>query len=258
MATSVTITPVVGIPFLKPGDDLAQLIVQNTRKQGATIKRGDIIVIGQKVVSKSEGRVIDTQEIIPSRYAIELAKKTGKQPGFIQAVLQDSRQVLKADRAAFIVATKQGSICLNGGADKSNIKGKDTYVLLPKNPDASARKIRSRIQKLTGQTVGVIISDTRSRPFRLGQVEEAIGLAGISPLIDYRGKKDLFGYSLRFKNVNVADELASAAELVMGQGTEKTPVAIISGAHRLKFGKKLASSKYLIVSDKEDLFKGTL
>ncbi len=258
MATSVTITPIVGIPLLKSGDNLAQLIVQNARKKGVRIQRGDIIVIGQKVVSKSEGRVIDAQEIIPSRRAIELAKKTGKQPGFIQAVLQDSKQVLKANRAAFIVVTKQGFICLNGGADKSNIKGKDRYVLLPKNPDASARRIRSRVQKLTGQTVGVIISDTRSRPFRLGQAEEAIGVAGINPLIDYRGKKDLFGYSLRFKNVNIADELASAAELVMGQGTEKTPVAIIRGVGRLKFGEQFASSKYLIVSNKEDLFKGTL
>src|SRR5438034_1161680 len=139
-------------------------------------------------------------------------------------------------------------------AEKSNVKGDSTYALLPQDPDASARRLRKRIRQLTGRQVGVVICDTRSRPFRKGQVEESIGVAGLNPLIDYRGQKDLFGYTLRFKNVAIADELASAAELVMGQGRERTPVAIIRGLTRIRFQDR-ASSKTLEVSSEEDLFK---
>src|SRR6266568_8796707 len=131
------------------------------------------------------------------------------------------------------------------------------YSLLPENPDASARLLRRRIKKLTGKEVGVVICDTRSRPFRRGQVEECIGVAGMSPLVDYRGQKDLFGYKLRFKNVALADELASAAELVMGQGREATPVAIIRGLTRVRF-QEHSSAKNMGVTAEEDLFRGTL
>src|SRR5919109_749387 len=183
MATSsVQIVPIKGIPLLKPGDDLAQLIVEHAYKQKFPLCTHDIVVVGQKAVSKTENRII--------------------------------------------VRRKDGSTCLNAGIDKSNVSGKDMFILLPEDADQSARKLCLKIRKLTRQNVGVIVSDSRSRPFRFGQVEEAVGLAGVNALVDYRGIKDLYGYSLRFKNVNVADELASAAELVMGQGTEKTPVAI--------------------------------
>jgi coenzyme F420-0:L-glutamate ligase/coenzyme F420-1:gamma-L-glutamate ligase len=258
MPTSLQITPVTGIPLLKPGDDLARLIVENAAKQGMRIFKGDIIIIGQKAVSKSEGRIVNIENVRPSKKAQKIALKTGKHPGFVQAVLNDTKRILRADKTSFVVTTIQGATCLNGGADKSNVKGENVYVLLPKNPDASARKLEKRIKKIIGKSVGVIISDSRSRPFRRGQVEEAVGLAGIDPLVDYRGKKDLFGYSLRFKNVNAADELASAAELVMGQGTERTPVAIIRGVRRLKFRAIARPSRYLTVSNNEDLFKGTL
>ena len=158
---------------------------------------------------------------------------------------------------ALIVTTKHGWTCLNAGVDKSNVKGDQNYALLPTNPDASARKIRNRIRRLTGKTIGVIITDTHSRPFRLGQVEETIGIAGLKPHADYRGQRDLFGYQLKFKNVALADEVAGAAELVMGQGKEAIPAAIVRGLKRVRFQDRAKSSD-LTGPASEDLFKGTL
>lgn len=257
MVSSLRITPIEGLPLFKSGDDLARIIVSRARKLGLGIKNRDILVVGQKAVSKAEGRILDISGIRPSRKAGELAGKTGRRAEFIQTVLKDSKKVVRADKKAFIVRTKDGTTCLNGGIDKSNVEGERVYALLPEDPDASARMLRSRIRRLTGRSVGVIVCDTRSRPFRKGQVEETIGIAGLDPLFDYRGEKDLFGYRLRFKNVAVADELASAAELVMGQGKEATPAAIIRGLKRVRFQER-ASAKSLTVTVKEDLFRGTL
>lgn len=246
-----------GLPLLKPGDDLAQLIVDRAMKIGVGIKTRDVLVVGQKAVSKSEGRIVSLDDVKPSRRAIGLSKKTGKRPEFVEIVLRGSKRVLRADEEAFIVTTRDGATCMNGGVDKSNVQGDSTYALLPLDPDASARKLRTRINQITGTKIGVLITDTRSRPFRRGQVEEMIGIAGLSPIIDYRGQNDLFGYQLRFKNVGIGDELASAAELVMGQGTEATPAAIIRGLRRVVFQDR-ASSRNVAVSPTEDLFRGTL
>ena len=172
-------------------------------------------------------------------------------------MLQDSRRVVRASRDALIVTSKQGFTCLNGGVDKSNVQGDEAYALLPENPDTSARRIRSRIHQITKKKIGVIICDTNSRPFRRGQIEQAIGVAGLDPLVDYRGTHDLFGYELKFKTVAVADELASAAELVMGQGRELIPAAVIRGLKRVSF-KDRADSTPLRVSRREDLFRGSL
>ncbi len=245
------------LPLLNKGDDLARMIVARVRRLGFGIKNRDILVIGQKAISKTEGRVVNIDQIKPSGRAERLARRIGKRPEFIEVVLRDSRRVLRADRDAFVVVTKDGQTCMNGGVDKSNIQRDNMYSLLPENPDASARLLRRRIKKLTGKEVGVVICDTRSRPFRRGQVEECIGVAGMSPLVDYRGQKDLFGYKLRFKNVALADELASAAELVMGQGREATPVAIIRGLTRVRF-QEHSSAKNMGVTAEEDLFRGTL
>ncbi len=257
MSDTLTITPLTQLPLLKEGDDLARIIVSRAKKLGVGIRSRDLIVIGQKAVSKVEGRIIDIGDVSPSARAIKIAKKTGKSPGFVEVVLRESSKVLRADKDAFIVRTKRGATCLNAGVDKSNVKGDRTYALLPRDPDSSARKLRKRIKVLTGKQVAVVICDTRSRPFRKGQVEESIGVAGVNPLIDYRGQKDLFGYTLRFKNVSIADELASAAELVMGQGRERTPVAIVRGLKRVRL-QDHASSIFLVVDSEEDLFKGTL
>jgi len=257
MSGALTITPLNRLPLLKEGDDLAKIIVSRARKLGVGIKNRDLVVVGQKAVSKAEGRIIDINSVSPSARAAKIAKKTGKSPGFVEIVLRESSGVLRADNEAFIVRTKRGATCLNAGVDKSNVKGNSTYALLPQDPDASARRLKKRIWQLTGRQVAVVICDTRSRPFRKGQVEESIGVAGLNPLIDYRGQKDLFGYTLRFKNVAIADELASAAELVMGQGRERTPIAIIRGLTRVRF-QDHASSRFLAVRPEEDLFKGTL
>jgi len=257
MSRALEIIPLDQLPLLKEGDDLATMIVARARKLGFGIKNRDILIIGEKAVSKTEGRVVNIDHIKPSPRAAQLARRTGKRPEFIEVVLRDSRRVLRADDDAFIVVTKDGQTCMNGGVDKSNVKGDSTYALLPENPDASARQLRRRMKKLTGRDVGVVICDTRSRPFRRGQVEECVGIAGMSPLVDYRGDKDLFGYKLRFKNVALADELASAAELVMGQGREATPVAIIRGLTRVRF-QEHSSAKNMGVTAEEDLFRGTL
>lgn len=251
------ITPILHLPLLKDGDDLAAMIVARTRSIRLAIKNRDVLVVGQKAVSKAEGRIVNIDNIKPSARAARLAKKTGKRPEFVEIVMRESARVLRADGDAFIVTTRDGQTCLNGGVDKSNVKGDNMYALLPEDPDASARFLMKRIRELTGKHVGVVITDTRSRPFRRGQVEECIGVAGMNPLIDYRGQKDLFGYRLRFKNVDLADELASAAELVMGQGREATPVAIIRGLKRVRFQER-SSSRKLSVLPAEDLFKGTL
>ncbi len=257
MSSRVEIFALTGLPLINPGDDLAALIVKQARAQGLGIDNRDIIVIGQKAVSKTEGRLVDIDKVSPSRRALDLARKVRKRAGFVEIVLRDSKRVARASRQALIVTTKLGFTCLNGGVDKSNVEGERMYALLPVNPDLSARKIRTRIQRLTKRKIGLLITDTHSRPFRLGQVEETIGVAGLDPLVDYRGKRDLFGYQLRFKNIAIADELAAAAELVMGQGTEATPVAIIRGLGRVKF-KERARSSQLVVAPGQDLFKGTL
>ena len=257
MSGTLEITALNQIPLLKEGDDLAGIIVSRAKKLGVGIRDRDLVVIGQKAVSKAEGRIIDIRDVSPSARAAKIANKTGKSPQFVEIVLKESSKVLRADKDAFVVRTKRGATCLNAGVDKSNVKGDSKYALLPEDPDASARRLRKRIRQLTGKQVGVVICDTRSRPFRKGQVEESIGVAGLNPLVDYRGHRDLFGYTLRFKNVALADELASAAELVMGQGREKTPVAIIRGLERVRFQAR-ATSKVLVIRPEEDLFKGTL
>jgi len=251
------ITALDRLPLLNGEDDLATLIVDRAKELGVGIRNRDVLVVGQKAVSKTEGRIVDIDNIRPSKRALRIAKKTGKRPEFVEIVLRESSRVLRADGEAFIVTTKTGVTCMNGGIDKSNVKGASMYALLPQDPDRSARQLMKRIGKLTGKRVGVVICDTRSRPFRRGQVEECIGIAGLSPLVDYRGKRDLFGYTLRFKNVALADELASAAELVMGQGREASPVAIVRGLKRVRFQER-ASSRNLAVSTEEDLFRGTL
>ena len=242
--------------MIRPGDDLPGLIVEAADRVGVGIKNGDVLVVGQKAVSKSEGRLVDVDRVRPSKRARRIGKKTGKHAGFVEVVLRDAKKVVKVHMEAFIVTTKHGWTCLNGGVDKSNVQGPVTYALLPEDPDASARRVRSKIKRLTGRTVGVIICDTHSRPFRRGQVEETIGVAGLNPMVDYRGQRDLFGYQLRFKNVAVADELASAAELVMGQGREAVPAAIIRGLKRVQFQERARSSA-LVVGEEEDLFRGT-
>ena len=254
MLRRISILGLEGFPLIRAGDDLAELIVSTANNNEVEIEDGDVVIVSQKVVSKAEDRVVQLDTVEPSKKALEIAAKTGRNPRLVELVLRESKRFLKASEEIMIVEDKREIVNINAGIDKSNVQGADSYALLPVDPDESARGLRSRLRKLTGRNVSVIISDTYSRAFRRGQVNFAIGLAGMSPFFDYRGTEDLFGYVLQVKFAAVADELASAAELVMGQGKEAMPVAVVKGLNRLTPCED-SSSKDLVISQKEDLFR---
>lgn len=256
-AKTISIIGLVGFPTVNTGDDLAAIIKGTAQKQGVLIEDGDILVVAQKIVSKAEGRIFRLKSVQPSEKAKEIARTTLKNPRFVELVLRASQRIIKASSDTLIVEDKNGIVCINAGIDKSNVKGVDSYALLPSNPDDSAKNIRRNIMETTGKNVAVIISDTYSRPFRKGQVEYAIGLAGIAPFRDYRGKQDLYNYILKVKNIAIVDEIAAAAELVMGQGSEGIPVAVVKNLDSAELTEKYAT-KDLFISKQEDLFKGTL
>lgn len=234
------------------------MILRAIEKEGIRIEDGDIVVVAQKILSKAESRIVDVSQIAPSEKAIEVSETTGKDPRFVELVLRESRRIIKSSDDILLVEDNRGLVCLNAGIDKSNIEGKDNFGLLPENPDRSAEKLRSDLNELTGKQVVVIVCDTYSRPFRRGQVNFAIGVSGIDPFRDYRGKKDLFGQVLRVKNIAVADEIAAAAELLMGQGEEGFPVVIVRGMSELAVRCDECSAKQLLISADEDLFKNAL
>lgn len=245
-------------PLINSGDNIPKLIIETARKNGLKIGNGDVIVIAQKILSKAEKRVVSLKDIVTSDKAKEIAKITGKNPKFVELILKETKKIVKASPETFIVEDNRGWICINAGIDKSNIKGKGNFALLPQNPDVSAQKCRLEIKRLTGKNVAVIISDTYSRPFRRGQVNFAIGIAGIKPFKDYRGKEDLFGNILKVKNVAVVDEIAAAAELLMGQAKEARPVIIFKGLNNFVELCEECSVNELRISSREDLFKETL
>ncbi|MEM0008114.1 MAG: coenzyme F420-0:L-glutamate ligase [Candidatus Bathyarchaeia archaeon] len=247
-----------GFPLIKPGDNIAKIIAENAEKNGLKIEDGDVIVIAQKIFSKAEGRIVNLKEIAPSKEAKEIARKTGKSPKFVELVLREAKEVIKASSEILLVEDNRGLVCINAGIDKSNIEGESNFALLPEDPDASAEKCRKEIRKLTGKNVAIIICDTYSRPFRRGQVNFAIGLAGIKPFKDYRGKRDLYGYILKVKNVAVVDEIAAAAELLMGQAEEATPVVIFKGLKDVVEFCEKSSAKELKIGKDEDLFREAL
>ncbi len=255
---SFTAIALEGFPLVEPDDDLAETIVQTAMRNGLELEDGDVIVAAQKIFSKAENRVVNLRSIVPSEEAKRLAKITGKFSKFMELVLAETRKVLKASREILLVEDKRGLICINAGIDKSNVAGRASFALLPEDPDRSAEKCRARVRTLTGKKVAVIICDTFSRPFRRGQVNFAIGIAGIKPFKDYRGKKDIFGKVLKVKNVATVDEIAAAAELLMGQAEEARPVVIFKGLNDSVdfFGR--CRIEDLLISGEEDLFRGTL
>jgi coenzyme F420-0:L-glutamate ligase/coenzyme F420-1:gamma-L-glutamate ligase len=240
-----------GIPSIKEGDDLGKIIVETASNQDLSLEGGDIIVVAQKIVSKSEGRIIDLREITPSPFAKKIAKHARKDPRHIEVILNETKEIVKMQGHHLITETYHGFVCANAGVDKSNIEGTRYISTLPRDSDASARVLRRRIKHLTGADVAVIISDTFGRPWRLGQTNVAIGISGMRPLLDYRGRKDMYGRVLRLTVMAVADELASTGELVMRK-SDKTPVALIRGYHYTK-GK--GSIKEIIRPKGFDLFR---
>jgi len=255
---SFTAIALENFPLVKAGDDIAKTIVDVASKNGLRLEEGDVIVVAQKIFSKAEGRVIKLGEVTPSKKAKELAEVIGKSPEFVEIVLRETKRIVKASHEILLVEDRRGLISINAGIDKSNVQGRDNFAFLPENPDESAENCRSRIRELTGRSVGVIVCDTYSRPFRRAQVNFAIGFAGIAPFRDYRGKRDLFGQVLRVKNIAVVDELAASAELLMGQGREARPVVIFRGLADDVAEDQNAGMKQLYMSREEDLFKGAL
>ncbi len=240
------------LEIIKVGDDVGAKIIEASKKSGFAIVNGDILVIAQTIISRAEGRTINLSTVTPSSEAKELAKKLDKRPELVEVILQASRKVVRAEQGHLIVETHHGYVCANAGIDSSNVPNPDCVTLLPQNPDASAEKIRSTIKACLGIDVGVIISDTHGRPFRDGAINVAIGIAGLIPMKSYVGLTDLFGYELRSTKVAIADELASAAELLMGEADEGNAVIVIRG-YRYEKGK--GSAKILIREEERDIFR---
>ena len=225
----VKIIPIMDLPIIKEADDLAGLICEAADKQGTPLQDGDILIITHVVVSRAEGNVVNLDNVTPSEFAKILASEYNRDPALIEIVLRESKSIVRMGEGHIIAETKHGFICANAGVDRSNVPGERNVALLPKNPDASAQRIRQRIKELTGNDVAVIISDTHGRALRRGEINVAIGIAGMKPIRDRRNERDLFGYTLKVKQTAIADELCSAAELVIGQADEGVPAAIIRG-----------------------------
>jgi len=244
---------VIGLESLgevRQGDSIARLIFKACSQSDITLTPGDILVIAHKIVSKAEGRIVRLDEIRPSARALELARELNKDSRLLEIILKESRRIIRMGGGTIIVETHHGYICANAGVDLSNV-GLGLVALLPQEPDRSAREIREEVRQLSGVTSGIIISDSFGRPWRLGTVDVAIGVSGLEPLKDDRGKSDQYGYELKASVVAVADELAAAAELVMGKRGQ-VPVAIIRGYN---VESKEGSVKGLLRPEAEDLFR---
>jgi coenzyme F420-0:L-glutamate ligase / coenzyme F420-1:gamma-L-glutamate ligase len=239
-----------GIGEVSEGDSLGALICDACSKQNLSLLDGDILVVAQKIVSKAEGRVVSLDDVRPSARAIELARQLDKEPALVEVILGESRGIIRVGGRALIVETHHGFICANAGVDQSNV-GQKKVALLPKDPDGSARQIRKEIQRRTEKQPAVIISDSFGRPWRVGTVDVAVGVAGLKTIKDERGMTDPYGYQLKAAVAAVADEIAAAAELVMGK-REGIPVVIVRGC---EFEREEGSVKELLRPEAEDLFR---
>jgi len=232
VSKELTIIPIKSIDDISPGSDLGFIIYKAIQAQNIELQQGDVLVVTQKIVSKAEGNVVNLDDVRASEFARSLAAESNKDAPYIEVVLRESRRIVRMDRGVLICETKHGFICANAGVDESNVNGARAITLLPVDPDHSAQQLRTRLQDLSGEgstfDIAVIISDTWGRPWRNGQVNMAIGVAGMEAIVDYRGQYDPYGYELHASVLAVADELASAAELVMGK-IDHIPVAFIRG-----------------------------
>lgn len=250
MAPELRIIGIEGIPEARAGDDVAELIAAGLEHSGLELVTGDVLVVTHKLVSKAEGRVVALETVRPSPFAEGIARRYGKDPRQVEVVLRESARIVRMDRGIVIAETRHGFVCANAGVDASNVP--PGYVsLLPVDPDASAARIRSALIRRFGCEHAVIITDSFGRPWRNGIVNVAIGVAGMQPLLDYRGQADTFGNELRVTVMAVADELAAAAELVMGK-MERCPAAIVRGYH-YQSGAGRASD--LVMPPERDLFR---
>jgi coenzyme F420-0:L-glutamate ligase/coenzyme F420-1:gamma-L-glutamate ligase len=249
----LTLTALEGIPEVNPGDDLAALIHAALLRTGIVLASGDVLVLAQKIVSKSEGRAVALASVTPSARAVELAQITRKDARLIELVLSESREVLRAKKDVIIVEHRLGYVMANAGIDQSNVEGGGAVaLLLPVDPDASCAALRAALRATSGVDCGVIINDSFGRAWRNGVVGTALGVSGVAGLVDMRGRPDRFGRTLQITQIGVADELAAAASLVMGQADEGCPVVHARG---LPYAPREGSVRELLRSKGEDLFR---
>jgi len=251
----ITLTPVPDIPMIRPGDDLARLMIAACEKDGLAPADGDIVVVAQKIVSKSEGRYVDLAKIRPSPRAVSLAAEVHKDPRLVEVILSESRRVVRKRPGVLIVEHRLGFIMANAGVDRSNIEADiaaEPVLLLPSDPDASAAELHEQFAAHFGKRLAVIITDSWGRAWRHGTVGVALGVAGLPALLDLRGRPDLFGRELRVTQIGFADEIASAASLVMGQADEGRPAVLVRG---LTWSGAPTPGACLIRPAEEDLFR---
>ncbi len=246
----LSIYPITGLPEIEPGAPLAELITAGIRRQRLLIEEGDVVVVTQKAVSKAEGRIVRLRDVSPGPRAHALAARVQFEPAHVEVILRESVRIVREAPRVLITETPHGFVCANAGVDRSNAGGADQVVLLPHDPDGSSAALRDDFRRLTGVAPGVIISDSFGRTWREGQVNVAIGAAGVACLRDYRGDTDPQGYRLQGTMLAVGDELASAAELVMGK-LDRVPVAVIRGAGVSGDG----DAKVLLRDPSTDLFR---
>jgi coenzyme F420-0:L-glutamate ligase/coenzyme F420-1:gamma-L-glutamate ligase len=247
--TGLQILPIRGIPEVRPGDDPSSLIARAAGDE--LLKANDIVVVTHKVVSKAEGRLVDLATVEPSALAKGFAVRYDKDPRQIEVVLRESKRIVRMDRGIIISETHHGFVCANAGVDASNVPGDDTVCLLPLDPDASARRLREALTSMAGGDLAVVISDSFGRTWRHGITNVAIGVAGMEPLADYRGESDPHGYPLTASVLAVADEIAAAAELVMGK-TMGIPVAVVRD---YPYERGLGTGRDLLMDPERDLFR---
>jgi coenzyme F420-0:L-glutamate ligase/coenzyme F420-1:gamma-L-glutamate ligase len=247
----IRIFGIEGLPEIRPGDDVPALLFARLSSAHFPFMPGDICVVTQKIISKAEGSLVDLRTISPSPFAQNLAARIHKDPRLLEVILRESKRIVRMDRDILICETRHGFICANAGVDQSNIPGDSIVSVLPADPDESARNFRQGLQKYFQVDIPVIITDTFGRPWREGLTNVAVGVAGLSPLIDLRGKKDACGYELQKTMIAVADEIASAAELVM-EKRGRIPLAIVRG---YAYQKSEAGSPELLRSPERDLFR---
>ncbi len=274
----LTLTALLGIPLVWPGDNLAELIIEGAKRASLQLQDGDIIVLAQKIVSKAEGRWMNLGQVIPSPRALELAAQTEKDPRLVELILRESNQVLRHRPGTIIVEHRLGFVCASAGIDHSNVPNphikstaeittgqnraeesshtnhstEEWVLLLPENPDASAERIRQSLQAASDVHLGVLIIDSHGRAWRMGTVGVAIGLAGMPGLVDLRGQPDLFDFRLQITQLGAADELAAAASLVMGQASEGSPVVLARG---FPYALREGSLPELLRPHQQDLFR---
>ncbi len=252
--SQLTLTALPNIPLMQRGDDLAAVVLQGLNNARIALEDDDILVLAQKIVSKSEGRMVRLRDVLPSPRARELAEQSGKDARFCEVLLWDTREILRVRPGLIVVETHNGWVCANAGIDRSNVAPHDDeWVLrLPEDADRSALVLRERVRQSTGRAVGIIVNDTHGRAWREGAVGVAIGAAGLPGVDDLRGMPDLFGYQLQVTTIGLADQIASAASIVQGQADEGRPIVHVRG---VPLSRRDGSAREIVRKKETDLFR---